>query len=214
VPSILYGKVTNTNDPEKIGRIQVELDQYAEPYIIPYWLRLIQPMANKSSGILFLPEVGDEVVLLRDDDGPEPYIVLGSVYNNDNKPSADAVPAKGKEKDAEQNFVKQFKTKSGHELTFMEESGKESITLKTGDGKLSILMDQKGGAITITSDKELTIDAPQGKVTVNAKEVAVTGSSTVEITGNKSVSVKGNTEVALTGGGANIKLSGGMVELG
>jgi len=206
--------VTNTNDPEKLGRIQVELDQFAEPYIIPYWLRLIQPMASKGHGTLFLPEVGDEVVLLKDDEGREPYIVLGSVYNTESKPSADAVPAKGDEKNAEQNFIKQFKTKSGHELTFAEESGKETITLKTGDGKLSILMDQKAGAITITSDKELTIDAPQGSVAVNAKEVTVTGSQTVEITGNQSVKVTGNTQVEMTGGGASIKLAGGMVELG
>jgi uncharacterized protein involved in type VI secretion and phage assembly len=215
--NVHLGVVTNTNDPDKLGRVQVELGMpYDEPVPVVTWLRVLQPMATKEAGLMWLPEVGDEVLLLRNDAGTgEPFFVIGSLYNGTNKPCQDAVPTSGKEKDAKQNFVKQFKTKTGHEVTLVDEKDKESITIKTGDGKLSLLMDMKAGAITITSDKEVNVKAPNGKLVIEAKEAELSGSSTVSITGgSSSISVAADTKLELKGGGGKIELSGGMVKLG
>ena len=72
------------------------------------------------------------------------------------------------------------------------------MTLSSGDQKLSLVFDMAAGAVTITSDKLVSIDAPNADLAVSAKTVAVDGASSVAITSSGSVSVEGG-DITLKG---------------
>lgn len=199
---ILLGVVKSTKDPDGLGRVQVDIPGLGTPVTLP-WLRLVQPAASKEFGMVVLPEVDDEVVVLRGLGWePEGMLVLGAVYNGKRKPKT--TDADGK------NNVKEWTTRAGHALRFTDKSGAEAIELVSGDGKLTLKLDQKGGAVQITGDKSVAIKS-NTKVTVEGSEIEIKGSSKVTITGSSQVELTGNSQVKITG--QQVQISG-MVDLG
>ena len=210
---MLFGTVADTKDPDKLGRVQVKVAGFGPELTLP-WLRVIQSMASKEFGAFFLPEKGDEVAILRGaGNSADGMVVLGCLYNGKNLP---ATP----DADGENN-VKEIKTRSGHLLTLMEKKGEESITIQTGDGKLSLIFTQKDGKVAIVGDKEITLTTAKGKMTVQAKEIAVTGDSNLTVIGKSALTIEGKaaltikakTDLVLSGN--NVKITGKAgVEIG
>lgn len=206
-PILLLGTVKDTFDEEKLGRVQVEIQSYGDKALVLPWLRLMQPTASNLTGHLWLPEVGDEVVILRGDgNNPDGMIILGSVYNGANLP---ATPPKDKK-----NNVKQIVTRSGHQLTFSDESGKESITiadaLEPDKAKVSIVMDKKAATITLFGEKDVIVKS-KTQVTVDAKKVLIEPSegSAVTITSSKALDLVSQKDLTLQG--KNVNILGGSI---
>lgn len=191
---ILFGRVLSTQDPDKLGRVQVEVVGMGRRLTLP-WARVLQASASGKHGHLFLPEEGDEVVVLRGlDDRPEGLLVLGALYNA-------ARPPKTPDEDGKNN-LKEIRTRAGHALIFNDKSGSESVTLSSGDGKLSLTLDQKGGSLTLVGDKELV---------VRSKRAVRVDSDKVEVTGRSQLTLKGKSKVVIEGG--EITLSGQKVKI-
>jgi uncharacterized protein involved in type VI secretion and phage assembly len=70
--------VVDNVDPSQTGRVKVQIPTLPEkPFV---WARLVIP-TGKQSGSLFVPEVGDEVlVVFEHGDISRPY-VLGAIWN-------------------------------------------------------------------------------------------------------------------------------------
>jgi type VI secretion system secreted protein VgrG len=76
---------------------------------------------------MFMPEVGDEVVVVLEDRDPERPVILGCVWNG-----VDRAPRQefwGGE--LESNDVKRIVTKSGHRIQMVDKEGKKSIAIAT-----------------------------------------------------------------------------------
>ncbi len=140
----LLGKVRDNQDPLGLGRVQVALTGFEGAVELP-WIRVICPSASDGAGHLFLPEKGDEVVVLvggeLSDTGS--MYVLGAVYHRKHRPS------RGNEEG--DNAIKRIRTRSGNELVFCDREGEEyvalrspregadvTVTLRGSDGRLSI----------------------------------------------------------------------------
>lgn len=208
---VLFGTVTDTKDPDKLGRVQVKIAGYGPELTLP-WLRVVQAMASKQFGTFFLPEKGDEVAILRGaGNTADAMVVLGSLYNGKNTPGTP-------DTDGENN-VKEIKTRAGHLLTLVEKKGEESIAIQTGDGKLSLVFTQKDGTVAISAEKAITLTS-KDKLTVQAKEVSVTGDNKVTLTGKSDVVIEGKSSLTLKSSssvsikGGTVKVSGTSVELG
>lgn len=219
-PSLWVGKVTSTKDAEgKLGRVIVEVPGPLGPITLPP-LRVVQPTASATHGTLFLPEIGDQVLVLRGaGNSPDAMFVLGALYHGESKPKTP------EEDDA--NNVKQIVTRAGHELTFTDKDGEESILLLTGDQKLGMLLDVKeqqvavfgGGAKPADAKVSVVVDLKNGKVIVTgdaavevaADEIKAEG-KTVTVSGSDKVSVSGKTvEIA---GQSEVKVTGAKISLG
>lgn len=59
---LVCGVVTNSNDPDSKGKVKVALPWLSPDYESD-WARVVQLGAGRRSGLVFLPEVGDEVLL-------------------------------------------------------------------------------------------------------------------------------------------------------
>ena len=132
----IYGAVTgfvqDVKDPLGLGRVKVDFPWLAEEKddtvsieddekrAHSYWARVATLMAGKERGSYFVPEIGDEVlVLFGHGELDRPYIV-GVLWNKEDKPPEE-MDADGK------NDVRAIHTRSGHKLIFNDSEDKPSI---------------------------------------------------------------------------------------
>jgi type VI secretion system secreted protein VgrG len=168
---LVSARVVDHNDPKKMGRIKVQY--YWQEDGIAHWARMATPHAGSDRGFMFMPEVGDEVVVGFENGDIERPVVLGCVWNG-----VDLAPRQefwGGE--LEQNDVKRIVTKSGHRLQFVDKSGKEAIALATPNHlKLSMIekTDETGRSmITLHSENgDIFLSAPNGRIHLLAKYVS------------------------------------------
>jgi type VI secretion system VgrG family protein len=90
IDGVMTAKVVGSNfiETDKYGRVKLQFqwDRTGTVYGSPVWVRVATPIASNGRGILFIPELGDEVVVSFLDGNPDYPIVIGSVYNGNNMP--------------------------------------------------------------------------------------------------------------------------------
>lgn len=209
--------VTNINDPDKLGRVKVKLLNLDLPDYETDFIRVVTPMSGSGWGMLFFPNVGDEVLVGFCGGDISRAYVLGSLWNRNFK-----TPAEIKE----DNSIRMIQTKAGHKLIFDDSDGKECVTVRTkgellvklDDGKNCITIQDKGGkdmvridsengTITVQAEKKVNISAGSTKIIMESGgSLSVSSDSSAKIKSSK-VTVNGdNTEVK---GGSSLKLSSG-----
>lgn len=177
-------QVLNNVDETGKGRVQVRL-----PWMPGYepWARVCVLVAGDSQGTYFIPQVGDEVLLaFSQGDVREPY-VIGSLWNGQDQPPADAPD--------DPINTRLIRTPSGHEVAFDEIEGSISITSSDGqkitldpekievanaDGT-AVLTLETDGSITIKSSVEIDLEAP--KISIQGDTLEVQGSASASIDG-------------------------------
>ncbi|MGH9115414.1 MAG: phage baseplate assembly protein V, partial [Acidimicrobiales bacterium] len=214
VAGVVIGKVSDNNDPEKLGRVKVIFPWLWETYVSA-WARTVQIGAGTGGyGFLWVPEVGDEVLVGFDrGDVGYPY-VIGNLYNGINRPepppSIDGAVAS-----------RRIMSRERHQIQFFDGPSASGITILSGDETLSIKIDaeeqaitiqsegmvtvQAADALTIKSDADISIQAGgqvsvqgEGGVTVTGSDIALSAEGEASLTG-ASVSVEGDTDVSISG---------------
>jgi len=161
---VVVGLVTNNQDPDGVGRVKVRFPWLSDQDE-SYWARIAAPMAGKDRGVYLLPEVDDEVlVAFEHGDIRRPYVV-GALWN-----SKDTPPASN---DDGKNNIRIIKSRSGHVVKLNDEDGKETIEIIDKSKKNSIVVDTAKNTITIASDKDISLKASNGSITLDAKKILV-----------------------------------------
>ncbi len=216
IGGVVTGVVTSNNDPEKLGRVQVKypwLPKMSGSELSSCWARLAFVGGGAERGIVFLPEVNDEVLLaFENGDMSSPY-VLGVLYNGKDKlpKGIGELVDSGTKKVNERVIV----SRSGHKVIFDDTSGKEKITIqdKTGKNKIEIdstknefkiisegKMDlQSKGDLTLTTEGKLTLKSKQDMSASSDAKLSIKGTNGVDINSNQKVSVTGNQAVEISG---------------
>ena len=93
---LVCGVVTNVKDPDKQGKVKVALPWLAPDYETD-WARVVQLAAGPRTGAMFLPEVGDEVLVGFEFGDPRRPYVIGGLVNDNAKfaPMSNAVNGSG-----------------------------------------------------------------------------------------------------------------------
>lgn len=182
---VYCGVVTDNKDPKNLGRLKVKIPVIDDQKEFD-WARMTTPMGGSNRGALFIPEVGDEVLIafvLGDIRAP---IVIGSLWNDTDK------PPEGKN---ERNDIRKLKTRAGHEIIFNDADSDGKITIKTKSGHQLELADQSKTITLKTSGstQKLELDETKGSITITSGTTEVKLSKTGDITlqGNNSITIKG-----------------------
>ncbi len=185
------------------------------------WVRVAQGWAGKTWGAVFIPRIGQEVIVSFLDGDPDRPIITGSVYN-----ATQTVPYALPD-DQTKSTVKSNSSKGGagfNELRFEDKKDSEEIYVHAQkDMKVDVLHDStttitNDRTITVSEGKEVhtitkgdrTVDVQAGKETHNVKgtrEVKVTGDEThtneanfdQKVTGNYTLKVTGNLTIEADG---------------
>lgn len=153
------------------------------------WARVIQPWAGNGWGAQFIPRVGTEVAVAFVDGDPDRPIVVGGLYNGNDKPI----------------YTKADKTKSGfrtrsslkggtadfNEFTFEDKKGQELVFLHA----------QKDLKTTVENDQTLTVD--------NCRIVTVKKDETVDIQNNQTIKIKQDHKLTVTNGNHDVNVKMG-----
>lgn len=164
VYGVVVGIVTNNNDAVGLGRIKVRFPWLGDQ-IESAWCRVATPMAGSGRGFFYIPEIDDEVLIAFEQGDPNVPYMLGALWSTADKPpqSTSDVVEGGKVN------KRILRSRSGHEITLCDESGKESILIKDKTGKNSLLIDSAANAMKIAVEGECSIDA-HGECVIQARE--------------------------------------------
>ncbi len=195
--NVLFGVVTDNVDEEGLGRVQVKLNDHGEDVILP-WVRVVQQMASADFGLVWLPEIDDNVVVLCGPGGVDGMLVLGALYSGNRKPPGEAKVEH-----------KHLLTPGGNEILIDDTEGSELIKIATKESAIEILLDNATPGITITAGSEITVTSDD-TVTVESSDVTISGSSSVTVGSDSDVTIDGS-NVAIKG--SSVKITG-AVELG
>ena len=207
-PSIrgpVTAEVVDDVDPDKMGRLKIKYRWQTDDATT--WARLASLHTGSGRGIMFLPEIGDEVLVDFVAGDVEQPVIIGSLWNG--KDQAPETAAK--------NTAKRIITKSGNTIQLLDDDGAETIELHTPEGKCLIQLTNKGGhpVVTIHSEGDIALDA-KDEIRLKAKKLVhdITGDIVIKASGDFSVDASSNVtlkagmDAALSGLNAIIK--GGM----
>lgn len=196
--------VKENNDDKGQGRVKVAFD-WQKNGKTTNWIRVQTPNAgvsgavSKNRGWVFVPEVGDQVMVSYEHGNPDRPYVTGSVFHSGS--------GKGGDKD---NKVKSIITRSGNAIVFDDETGSIVITDQTGkqliilDGTDAITVMAKK-SITLTNEAESVIVMDDKSIGLQADTIALEGRKSVTLLSGNECIVLSSEKSIISSSGTNIK---------
>jgi len=178
VAHAMLAEVTDNADPENLGRVQVQFAWQKSRNKTTNWIRVrsldagSSETVSKNRGFVFVPEIGDQVMVDFELGDPcRPY-VSGSMFHRNNGKGGNA-----------DNHIKTIVTRSGHTLEFNDdEDGQWGITITDKENNI-IRLDTKNKAISISS---------QEKIIIESKDIIVSANNNLELLASKVTTIKGD----------------------
>ena len=171
--------VLSNADPEGKGRVRVRMNWQTDG-MQTSWVRVMTPDGGSSSdvksnrGFVFIPEVGDQVLLgFRHGDPARPY-VMGSLFNGTTGGGG-----------LEGNHMKSLTTRSGHTIKLNDSLSSLGITIKDIKGN-SIHIDSVGDDIIINAKRNITINAGE-TFTVNCKNANILAEESINMNAEQDI---------------------------
>jgi Rhs element Vgr protein len=221
VNGLLIGKVKQIDqDPAGQNRILVEV-----PMINAsgdgIWARQASGYASNGVGVLFVPELGDEVVLGFLNDDPRAAVILGSLNSSANPPTYPpdapntykAIVTKGLLTVLLDDVKKiiTVKTPGGHVLTMDDDQ--QQVTLVDSnqnrmkfsaagiqlDSCADLVMSAKGKVSITAEGGDMTLSAAAGALNGSAESVSVTADTSLSLQGSASAKLASSGELAVQG---------------
>jgi uncharacterized protein involved in type VI secretion and phage assembly len=167
--------VSDIRDPEGLGRVKLTLpwspDTGGERY--EAWARVATLMGGNNRGSWFIPDTGDEVLVVFEGGDPRRPYVIGGLWNGTDTPP-ETMDGAGN------NFKKVVRSRNGVKITLDDTDGQEKLILETPGGQRITMKDGPGAVEIVDSNGNsvkletggITITA-SAKVTINASQVAV-----------------------------------------
>ena len=195
VYGVVIAQVTDVNDPDELGRVKLTFPWLSEDYE-SWWARVAQLGAGPMRGAVWLPEVGDEVlVAFEHGDTRRPYVV-GQLYNGIDTPSlGDGLVDGGTGAIKRRGFV----SKLGHRLVFLDDDAKSGVALMSADSSLKISLNQTATTIKVAADGSVEIRGSQQVTIASDGAVSIQAGTTLELKGSSGVTIDGGPQVGVTG---------------
>jgi type VI secretion system secreted protein VgrG len=199
--ALVVGKSGEEIWTDQYGRIKVQFfwDQIGKKdENSSCWIRVSQPWAGQQWGGMFLPRIGQEVMVAFLDGNPDRPVVVGTLYN-----ATQTVPYTLPDNQT-RSTIKSSSSKGGsgfNEIRFEDKAGSEELFLQAQkDMTVTVL---NNSTTSITKDESLTV---QGKrtLTVTGAEShtnqadyssTVTGNYTLKVSGNLSIEASGSVSI-------------------
>ncbi|QLH26566.1 type IV secretion protein Rhs [Streptomyces sp. Rer75] len=165
--------VENEGDDE--GQVKLKFPWFDDTTVTD-WVRVSQLYAGNGYGSVFVPEKGDEVLVAFVHGDMRYPIVLGGLYNGEDKPPTARTDGRDQ---------KIIRTRHGHEVLLDDTESKAAVRITSAAGHVVELDDQgkaikitaaEGGSVTVTAQGDITLKAP--KVTVDSPSIDLGGGAT------------------------------------
>ena len=150
------GIVTQVDDPDKMGRVKVTLPTYGD--IETDWMCVLAPAAGAQKGLVALPDVDDQVLVLFVRQDPTQGVVLGGLFGEKEGPEW------GEDNGAIKRYT--FQTRGGQRIQL--DDIKKSLRLENNDGSYIEMSPKK---VVMHSERNLEIEAPGSSIIVRGQKI-------------------------------------------
>lgn len=189
-PLVTKARVSNQNDPEKLGRIQVEFLELEDNAAEKTWIPYLTPFVGKhKNGIIMIPDVGDEVIVIISEGVP---YAVNSIRN-------DTLP------DHYHDISKKYFAVNDSIITFSDSEivlSREQSILKMDNSSISLSAEKS--SVKLTDD---SIDAESGNSKLTMKNDQLNADN-----GNGHLHIK-NGSTKITGGSSEVSLDNGTTKV-
>lgn len=167
------------------------------------FIRVAQQWAGKGYGFVFIPRINHEVLVSFIEGNPDRPIIIGSVYNGENRTDNYPLPAH------ETRSVIRTKTfgKDGsehyNELSFNDAPDHEEVLIHAS----------RDFNETVVKDHSTTVDGKQANTVKLSHSESVGGSQSLSVGGNRTVTIDGSENVTIKGEKAGDGITGGKMHV-
>ncbi len=204
--------VESLEDPAGMNRVRVRLPWRGETGD-GVWARLVTLDAGDGYGTVFVPDVGQEVLVGTLDGDASTPVVLGSMFNG-----AQAAPVTVSD---DANPVRAIVTPEGHRIT-LEDGDASAVTIETpagnqlklaeADSAVTLTHGDSGNTITLSADGielnaaqgDIVLKAASGKVTFDGTGIEGTSSGPSKLESSATFDLKASATLGLKGALVNI----------
>ncbi|PIW02657.1 MAG: hypothetical protein CO108_19990 [Deltaproteobacteria bacterium CG_4_9_14_3_um_filter_63_12] len=204
--------VTNNVDPEDRYRVKVKYP-WLHDTEESFWARIGTGLAGKEIGQFFLPEVDDEVLVTFQEGDFERPVLVGSLWNGEDKSPRDITyspdhivdPIPNQQQGGKNDF-RFFRSRMWHHLMFKDRPGEGSISLRTKkthelylddtDGAEKIRLydkDQKQWLEIDVPAKLITLETDTGDILIKAKKTITLDCKDLVVKASKTIKVESGT---------------------
>jgi type VI secretion system secreted protein VgrG len=188
------------------------------------WIRVSQPWAGANWGSIWIPRIGQEVLVSFLEGDPDRPIITGRVYNADQMPpytlpdyqTRSTFMSRSSKGGGSSNYNElRFEDLAGSEQIFM--NAEKDMDLRVENDSREFIGDNRHLIVTtnqqelINQDKHLHVKASQFEKIETDMSLQVGGNQMESVTGNKSLSVTGNQSESVTGN-VSLSVTGGKSE--
>lgn len=211
VTKILADGDKNTNE-KGLNMVEVRFsdNQTTEAEVLTWFA------SKEKTGAVYVPQVGDEVLVGLIDGRLQNAVILGSLNNSKNLPSLKV--------DDKNEILFNMVTRQGHMIVINDGSEKQQIEIKSKpaqegqESENSLKIDFKNGEIMLTAKtkitlqvgeaqnpdtlvfeggKGLTLTTKQGDFNINSNNIKMAAQTNGELTANSNLTLKGNTSCSI-----------------
>ena len=181
--------------PDQYGRVKVQFHWDREGQMddkSSCWVRVSQAWAGSNWGAMFIPRIGQEVIVEFINGDPDRPIVTGRVYHGNNMPPYQLPAEKTK------STIKSDSSKGGggsNELRFEDKKGEEEIFLH-GQKDWNIAIENDKGqtigndeTLSVANNRTKTVGADQSETIGNNKQIKVGSSHSETVSSNMTQTV-------------------------
>lgn len=198
--AIVVGKSGEEQWVDSHGRVKVQFHwdrQGQKDENSSCWIRVAQGWAGKSWGMVFLPRIGQEVVVSFLEGDPDRPLITGAVYNGENTPPY-ALPA-----EQTKSTIKSQSTTGGqgkfNEIRFEDKTDQEEIYIHA----------QKDYNLLVENDVTRTIKHDETVTIENDAKLTVNHDNTITVKNNRTRTVtEGNDKLEVQAGTRTVEVKG------
>lgn len=198
---VVCAVVTNNNDPDKRARVKVSLP-WLSPDFETDWAPVTQVSSGPGAGAMFLPAVGDQVLVGFEFGDPRRPYVLGSMLTSSSKYDAGgpAIKAAG---ESTQVVRSGFASATGNLVAFYDDlpapgspPNASQLLLGAKDSTVAIAFDQVEGTVTLSCKPAAPNSKnPAGSIVIECGDA---GKIDIRTGAGGSVNIDGGNELSLT----------------
>lgn len=204
-PGVVVGIVTDNDDPDRQGRVKLRFPSLSADYE-SHWARVAAPGNGASRGMVWIPEVNDEVLVAFESGDRQRPFVVGGLWNGSDTPPPIEV-------DNGKLNGRHFVSRDGNQVYMWDKPGNSSLGMQTAGEEVVLLLSRTDKKLSGTSDGKIVLTATSD-IEINATgKVKISGDGGVEITSSAQAKLTGSAGVEVGTSGV-AKVSGSQVQLG
>lgn len=214
---VVVGEVVKNYSEQMPGRVCVSIHVRDKDANVLKWARVSQPSSGEKWGMYFLPEIGDQVLLVFDQGIIDRPYVIGCIPKDKHEFLRKAKDEHNTHKkittrhgstilfedvsegDGEKDVIRIHTPDQAHEVTL--DNDKKKITIQDKEKKTQIEMASEKGNITVKAEGKLTLKAgdnitvvmngTNGKITVNCSDLTVQSTGKLILDGGGKAQLSG-----------------------